>query len=853
MLEKRRIGAAKHLRLSVIILAHNNLSDTIECFESVRATLPVKEVDRCEILILSNGSTDGTDRWIEYQEEMSEGKDLRVRGIYSVDNLGFGAGNNEALKYAIGDIVVFLNNDTIVTPGWIEELCFPLMCLPDVAFTVPVSNSVGGLQQIETRYGNTEEMLAFAGENLRKNHLKTEVAGVVTGLCLATRWEVVERLKGFYAPAHQFFDERFWPGMFEDNDLCLRASLAGLKSLICYGAFVHHKGSKTFKSIGSPRHYFDSNRERFQSKWREIWSARPQRIAAMLRVKDGIRHIDRFLSEALRWCDKVVILDTGSTDGTIEVIERYRAAIPDPTTIILDKTTFRDTPLQEYDERQFLLEMAQETGVEWLLRLDVDEAFEDRIGEILHLLTNPYNPEILCWQFPLYTFWRGETKYRVDSHWRQMAPYALFRNIPGRTLTPNDHPQGFHCPSIPIFPAQNIGFCSVPILHYGYSDWSEVERKFRWYQEADQDKRAADIGGAGDYSHLVDEGTLQLARYSPRKYFSVNMISRVRELPMAARLIETIRPIVGQVVIVVTDGEPIPARTKRWLKDLRVVVVEGYLWQDNFAEARNLGLDICTGEWILHLDPDEKLSRGSAERLLSLMEDETALAWTVGIINFFEDPGSKGSPDAHYQRSKRIFRNRKEIRYSNPVHETIDDAMKRIPGGEQRIRESRINIEHYGFLLPPDEFAQKMEYYARLNEKWMEEDPGDPRPFYNLGIHYLDRGNTDRALFLLGEARAKNEEKGLGLWQASMALSGIYLRAGLEHTIDTIRQMPDNHSNRRRLVQLVNYLETRVGKVRQYLKSYYEERDGASPADNEARASDEHATPDGTDGGRKGD
>lgn len=43
-------------------------------------------------------------------------------------------------------------------------------------------------------------------------------------------------------------DERFGPGNFEDDDLCLRAALAGYRDLIAGDVFIHHYGSRSFNN-----------------------------------------------------------------------------------------------------------------------------------------------------------------------------------------------------------------------------------------------------------------------------------------------------------------------------------------------------------------------------------------------------------------------------------------------------------------------------------------------------------------------------------------------------------------------------------------------------------------------------
>ena len=83
-----------------------------------------------EILVLDNGSTDGTAAWMRERW----GGDRRVRLLESPVNLGFCAGNNRLAAAADGDAVALLNNDTRPEPGWLGALVEALASAPaDVA------------------------------------------------------------------------------------------------------------------------------------------------------------------------------------------------------------------------------------------------------------------------------------------------------------------------------------------------------------------------------------------------------------------------------------------------------------------------------------------------------------------------------------------------------------------------------------------------------------------------------------------------------------------------------------------------------------------------------------------------
>ena len=115
-------------KVSVAILSWNGRQHLETCLAALAAQQD-PGVD-WEILVLDNGSTDGTAAWMRERW----GGDRRVRLIESPVNLGFCAGNNRLVAEADGDAVALLNNDTRPEPGWLGSLVETLASAPaDVA------------------------------------------------------------------------------------------------------------------------------------------------------------------------------------------------------------------------------------------------------------------------------------------------------------------------------------------------------------------------------------------------------------------------------------------------------------------------------------------------------------------------------------------------------------------------------------------------------------------------------------------------------------------------------------------------------------------------------------------------
>jgi GT2 family glycosyltransferase/2-polyprenyl-3-methyl-5-hydroxy-6-metoxy-1,4-benzoquinol methylase len=234
---------------SIIVLTYNQLRYTRQCIDSVlRHTDPPYE-----LILVDNGSTDGTPDYLR-----------SIRGakvVLNGENLGFAAGNNQGLALATGDNIVLLNNDAVVTDGWLTRMTDALQRDPSIGFVGPRSNQVSGPQLIaRVPYATMNDMERFAAERAAHNAGLGSSATFVVGFCLLVRRAVIDKIGGL--------DTRFGSGNYEDNDFCLRAVLGGWTGWIADDAFVHHYGSRTFIGEGiDQRHFMRKNADLFVRKW----------------------------------------------------------------------------------------------------------------------------------------------------------------------------------------------------------------------------------------------------------------------------------------------------------------------------------------------------------------------------------------------------------------------------------------------------------------------------------------------------------------------------------------------------------------------------------------------------------
>jgi GT2 family glycosyltransferase len=246
-------AAPPDARTSIVILARNQLEHTRRCVASIERHTPEPH----ELILVDNGSTDGTREYLEGLVGARE----HVRVVANAANRGFAAGNNQALALARGRRIVLLNNDTIVTEGWLSALLDVLEAHPEAGLVGAVTNRASGPQVLpDATYRTVAEMEAFAARRAAEHEGRSVAARRIVAFCWAMRREVVDALGGF--------DESFGTGNCEDDDYCLRAHQHGWKTRIALGAFVHHAGSRTFAGEGIDyRASLARNFEIFKAKW----------------------------------------------------------------------------------------------------------------------------------------------------------------------------------------------------------------------------------------------------------------------------------------------------------------------------------------------------------------------------------------------------------------------------------------------------------------------------------------------------------------------------------------------------------------------------------------------------------
>ncbi|HBO7920489.1 TPA: glycosyltransferase [Pseudomonas aeruginosa] len=248
------LKAVRMPRVSVIILTFNNLDLTRACLDSV---LERSDYPNLEVIVVDNASSDGTSAYLE--DFARRHPDVRV--VLNRENLGFAAGNNVGLSIATGDYLVVLNNDTVVTQGWVMTLLRHFQNDPSLGIVGPVTNNIGNEARIETRYQSMEEMPGEALRYTLANMGNTYPIRTAAFFCVMFPRSVYE-LCGPIC-------EDYGRGFFEDDDYCRRVESIGKRVVCADDVFIHHHLSASFNKLkdSERQELFRKNKEIYEKKW----------------------------------------------------------------------------------------------------------------------------------------------------------------------------------------------------------------------------------------------------------------------------------------------------------------------------------------------------------------------------------------------------------------------------------------------------------------------------------------------------------------------------------------------------------------------------------------------------------
>ncbi len=245
-------------RVSVLMVTYGGWDFALKALEELRAHTP----SCCEVIVVDNASSDGTAQRL--REAVTN-----ARLVFNAVNRGFGPACNQAAAHATAPVLLLLNSDCFVGPGWLDPLLKTLDENPLVAAVAPlVLNVDGSLQESGCLlFGNGHTQLHGLGDDAGRDVYRfRRSVDYASGACLALRRRAFLDAGGF--------DAAYVPAYFEDVDLCLRLRLGGLETVVEPRSIVTHLrgassgGSRALES-------WSKNLVLFRERWADLLKCRP--------------------------------------------------------------------------------------------------------------------------------------------------------------------------------------------------------------------------------------------------------------------------------------------------------------------------------------------------------------------------------------------------------------------------------------------------------------------------------------------------------------------------------------------------------------------------------------------------
>jgi GT2 family glycosyltransferase/glycosyltransferase involved in cell wall biosynthesis len=246
-------GAAERPRVTIVIPAYGQPLATYTCLKSVHATVPH---DAVEVIVVDDASPE------PLAEALSAVTGIAI--VRAERNGGFIAACNLGASRARGERLVFLNNDTIVTQGWLDALARTFTRYPDTGLAgAKLVYPDGTLQEaggIVWRDGSAWNV-GRGDDPDRPEYNYVRRVDYCSGACLAIDKALFASLGGF--------DPRYAPAYYEDTDLAFAVRAAGRGVRYQPAAMVVHFEGMTAgrdETSGVKKHQA-LNRATFAQRW----------------------------------------------------------------------------------------------------------------------------------------------------------------------------------------------------------------------------------------------------------------------------------------------------------------------------------------------------------------------------------------------------------------------------------------------------------------------------------------------------------------------------------------------------------------------------------------------------------
>jgi GT2 family glycosyltransferase len=225
--------------IDIVIPIFNAYVEVNDCIRSVLQNTG----DETNILLIDDASTDFRIQLL--LDDLSTQGDHRLKFMRNDTNIGFVHTVNRGMAHSNNDVVL-LNSDTLVPPGWLQNLTDCARSRPWVATVTPFSNN-GEICSYPSFCHNTAvgrlDLSALHEAMLTVDDGSFPQIPTAVGFCMYIRRAAINAVGTFDV-------ERFGRGYGEENDFCMRTARAGFCHLMCTTTYVVHQGGKSFGDDG---------------------------------------------------------------------------------------------------------------------------------------------------------------------------------------------------------------------------------------------------------------------------------------------------------------------------------------------------------------------------------------------------------------------------------------------------------------------------------------------------------------------------------------------------------------------------------------------------------------------------
>jgi len=809
----RQAPSSNKPTVSIIIRVMDDRATLKKCLQSIRRHTQTAY----EIILVAYAQPAKMLKWAE--RSFREADDIKC--IPTEDRLGWAKAINMGIEASSGSRLVILDSCSVVRENWLSDLLEAANRLPNRGIVGAVLKKSGGRSGSKRMHPISDREGDSGSWRKRVRHRRI-MAPSVGKECMLMDRQLLNAIG--------MMDERFNDGHYGAKNLCLRAQLGGFENMIAGDVLIQLQPS-TLPAGGQREAREAAKRHPFDRKWnntdcQQSIDSRRMKVIAVNRAEDlcAQGELDRALPimlEAIKHSSSdrrlylklsEMLIEGKRHADAREILMALPESVSDAKQLALlgysEDALGRSDQASDFSERALAIDPrsslamnvqgiiafkqgAPKLATEWFQKaIESDPSFGESYTNLASVK------------------WAADLRAEALDHYERgfmLSPAiddvaTAYYSAVAETSSFERAEQAFR-EAVAVYPHhKRIRFLMIALLLLQ----DKLESAMQTIEEA-MVRFGIDDGilSAGlDVRRKI--GPLEInAGARKTATLSVCMIVKNEERHLI-KCLTSVKPVADEIILVDTGSSD---RSKSIATAFGARVFD-YEWTNDFSEARNYSLSKACGDWILVLDADEVISPLDYEKMLRITRRRpaTSLAYSMVSRNYTDQAGSRGWVENEGQYADdetgkgwvpspkvRLFANRCQIRFANPVHELVEPALERL-GIE--VKACDVPVHHYG-RLDPDKLLAKGKEYFRLGLAKIEHCKDDGKALKELAIQASEIGEYDEAV---------------RIWKQVVALqpndAAAHMNMGFAHLM--MRQYPETISTSRKAMELDPHLREAV-------------------------------------------